>query len=389
LFIRSLTIGALILTSVVGCGGADQAEETTPSTGGAGGAVTPGAGSASAQNGGASVGAGGATEAGGSAVGAGGVVTGAGGSVAAGGTVATGGAAGAGGMPADAQSITLTMDSFSVPPGGEFYKCQDFPNTFGKNIAILESKSQMTPGSHHLFVFRLSSDGFYGGASNLGPNNTKGPLVDCPSGGTEFHPYVHAAQTPIQDNTFPAGVGEAFNTGETIRVMVHYLNTGSDMIMANTNVTLTYVPATEVQQLAASIFLNSVGIKVPVGKTTQSYSFALPMDIQLIGASGHMHRRGVHFVGTAVKMDGTKQMLYQTDTWDEPMAAAFNPAIKLANGTTVQWACSYNNDTGRSLSFGESASTNEMCIFTGTFYPAPNGDGLYDQDLGRGTSTQN
>jgi hypothetical protein len=239
-----------------------------------------------------------------------------------------------------------------------------------------------------MFVFRLSTGGFYGGTPNLGAGNTKGPLVDCPSGGTEFHPFVHAAQTPTQEFTYPAGLGQAFNTDETPRVMVHYLNTTSDPIQANLTVTMQYVPATQVQNLAASVFLNAVGIKVPPGTSTQTFSYQLPMDVNLLAASGHMHRRGTHFTGAAIGADGKTTQLYATDDWSEPTPAAFNPAIALANGATVKWACTYNNDTGKTLKFGESANTNEMCIFTGTYYPAPGGGGIYDQDLTAGTSSK-
>src|SRR4051794_7495019 len=157
--------GALVI-SLAGCGGKEGAEsEAVPSTGGAG--DSPASGGTASGSGGAPARSG---------------APGSGGTVATGGAApATGGAAMApGGAPSDGD-VSFVMDSFSVPPGGEYYKCQDFPNTFGRDIAILESHSSMTVGSHHLFVFRLTPDGFYGAPSNLGPNNTKGPLVDCPS----------------------------------------------------------------------------------------------------------------------------------------------------------------------------------------------------------------
>jgi hypothetical protein len=375
---------------MVACGGSDSGVEAS-GTGG----TTPGAGGAVSTSGGA-IGAGGAVGSG-----AGGVIA-AGGAIGAGGAAVIGGAPGAGGATGSAgagaggapvtmtvpQDATFQMDGFSVPPGGEFYKCQDFPNPFSGNIAILESKSVMTMGSHHMFVFRLTTDGFYGGTPNLGAGNTKGPLVDCPSGGTEFHPFVHAAQSPEQEFTYPDGLGQAFNSNETPRVMVHYLNTTTDPIQASLVVTMKYVAADQVKNLAASVFLNSVGVKVPPGTSTQSFTYKLPQDVNLLAASGHMHRRGTHFSGTAVGADGKTTQLYQTDDWNEPMPAAFDPAIALANGTTIKWACSYNNDTGKTLKFGESANTNEMCIFTGTYYPAPGGGGIYDQDLTAGTSSK-
>jgi hypothetical protein len=360
-FIRSTTVGAICL-SLSACGGSHDAAAD-----GAGGENASTGGSIGESGGAAS--ASGASSAGGAS---------AGGAIGAGGSTST--------TTEASQQIMFQMDGFQVPPGGEYYKCQDFPNTFGGNIAIVQSKSVMTVGSHHLFVFRLSEGGFYGGTPNLGPGNSKGPVVDCPSGGVEFHPYVHTAQSPEEVVTYPAGIGQAFNSDETVRVMVHYLNTTSDPIDASVTITLNYVSADQVTNLAASMFLNALGVKVPPGTSTQGFSYQVGTDMNLLTAAGHMHRRGTHFAGTAMFPDGTTKTLYTTDTWDEPVAAAFAPAVALPSGTSIDWACTYANDTGTTLRFGESANTNEMCIFTGTFYPAPGGAGIYDQDFSAGTT---
>ncbi len=283
------------------------------------------------------------------------------------------------------QRISFELEPFDIPAGGEYYKCQDYPNPFGEDIAILQSLSVMTYGSHHMFVFRLSNDGFFGGTPNLGPGNTKGPLFDCPSGGAEFHPFVHAAQTPVQEFVYPKGMGQAFKSDETVRLMVHYLNTSTGVLHAKLNVTMDYVGANQVQTLAASIFLNSLGVTVPPGTSTQGFSFQLPQAVNLLGASGHMHRRGTHFEATAVAGDGSKTELYQTNTWDEPTAAAFSPAMPIESNTTIHWACTYTNTGAQTFVFGQSANSNEMCIFTGTYYPSADGNGLYDNDIAPGT----
>ena len=54
-----------------------------------------------------------------------------------------------------AQSYEISMDPIEVPPGSELYKCQDFVNPFGKDVAIIASKSVMSPGSHHFAAFRM------------------------------------------------------------------------------------------------------------------------------------------------------------------------------------------------------------------------------------------
>ena len=55
-------------------------------------------------------------------------------------------------------SVPLTMNGFSVPAGGEVYKCQVFANPFsGTNTDILKVHSVISAGSHRFVVFSISS----------------------------------------------------------------------------------------------------------------------------------------------------------------------------------------------------------------------------------------
>jgi hypothetical protein len=229
----------------------------------------------------------------------------------------------------------------------------------------------MANGSHHMFAFRI------GAADN--PNLSdggKGALGDCPNGGNEFHPYVHDAQIPVRTITYPAGVGRSLKGSETLRMMVHFLNTTNDSIEPSVSVTLDYVDASKIDVLAAEYFLDAVGIKVPPGKSTQAYSFAMPSTVKLLSAVSHMHRHATHFEATLALADGASTMLYSTDQWAEPQPLDFAQPKPVEAGDVVHFACSYVNDTGDTLKFGESALTNEMCIFQGTFFPAEDGNGI-------------
>src|SRR4051794_10618036 len=59
---------------------------------------------------------------------------------------------GAGGGAGD--TVTLTMSTFTVPPGAEVYYCQNFANPFGGvDTDVSAFESHMTSGSHHLLLF--------------------------------------------------------------------------------------------------------------------------------------------------------------------------------------------------------------------------------------------
>lgn len=261
------------------------------------------------------------------------------------------------GVSSAIQTLTLETEHVMVTPGSEVYKCQDFANPFGKDVAITQTFSQMTPGSHHFFAFVMGKD-----------EVTLDHFTDCPQGGLEYHDFIHMAQVPAQLFPYPTGVGRYYPSSKGFRLNVHVINTTQEPIDAFVSFKMTYVDPSLIQQRAATMFLNDIGLSVPPGKSTTQASYKVPYDIFLMGAGGHMHRRGVHFA--AQTSDGT--MLYETTDWAEPTPRQFDPPLAIKGGTVIKWSCDYQNDTDQTFAFGESAAINEMCIFPGTFY---GGDG--------------
>jgi hypothetical protein len=278
------------------------------------------------------------------AAGAAGEMNGTGGS-----TGETGGATGV--LPL---AVTLTTAPRQVAPGAEIYACQDFKNPFGRDVAITESESTMTAGSHHMFAFELPEVGL----------SLYDALRDCPQGGIEFHEYVHTSQIPNDRVVYPDGVGRLFVGAAGFRIMIHLLNTGAEPMGASVKFGMNYVEPNAVPYKAASMFLNNLGLKVPVGKSTQTGTFVLPSDVMMLRASSHMHRHGSHFVATT----GAGTMLYESSVWEEPVPRVFNPPLAVHAGDKITWSCDFENDTGTTLGFGESAAKNEMCIFSASFY---------------------
>jgi hypothetical protein len=258
-----------------------------------------------------------------------------------------------GGVTTTSDSVTLTMGPFDVPAGQEVFICQDFANPFGgADQDIIKYEEHMTAGSHHMFLF------FMGGATN-------GNMMNCPSGGFEFHPYPLTAGTPDYVQTYPDGVGSMVPANMGFRVNAHYVNPSASAIKGTVTVTLHKAPAGSVQQHAGVVFMNQVALTVPPGVSTQTRTCTLPAGLNIMQTASHMHQRATNFVATT--QDGT--MLYQTDQWADPKPRLFTPPMALSKSTDVTWSCTYNNDTGQTLTFGEFASTNVMCIFEAQYYP--------------------
>jgi hypothetical protein len=99
------------------------------------------------------------------------------------------------------------------------------------------------------------------------------------------------------------------------------------------------------------------------------YSCLLPQDMSVIKTASHMHKHGAKFVSTVAGAP-----FYETDSWDHPAPAIFDPPRKLNGGDLLKFTCTFVNNSPNTLTFGESAETNEMCILVASFFPAPEGD---------------
>jgi hypothetical protein len=94
----------------------------------------------------------------------------------------------------------------------------------------------------------------------------------------------------------------------------------------------------------------------------------LPWDAKILQTSGHMHRHGTSFVATS----GTRT-LFSSTMWSDVPAQLFDPPVELSAGDEVTFTCTYDNPDATPLVYGESAQSDEMCIFSAQFYPAPLG----------------
>jgi hypothetical protein len=271
-------------------------------------------------------------------------------------------------LPADTKEYVFAMDPVDVPVGAELYKCQDFPNPFGKDIAILETESVISAGSHHMFAFRIPAS-----TAMLAADGSKGPVFDCPMGGLEFHPYFHLTQVAHDVTSYPPGVGRSLAATDVIRLNMHYLNTTDSAEQSNAEVTVRYTDASAVEQLAAEIFIYGGSLQVPVGQSTQMFSYTLPMDLKLLQVTGHMHQRGTHYEAWAGGDGSADRPIYSAGDWDSATSESFKPGFEMKAGDTLNYACTFQNDTGNMLSAGESALTNEMCNFFGVYYPSASG----------------
>lgn len=253
------------------------------------------------------------------------------------------------------QTVTIEMEAFDVPPGGEVYKCQNFANPFGGDAEVSAFESHMTGGSHHLLMFYED-------------DAADGPLEDC--SGLEFGPTPYSTQLPDDSVVFPTGVAAAIPATKGIRLQSHYLNTSSETITAHVKMVYQLAAPGTVKDHAGVLFIVQPFIIVQPNSTKEvKYDCNVPQDMSVIKTASHMHKHGTKFTSTVAG-----EVFYETDSWDHPVPALFDPPMKLNAGDPLHFGCTFVNNSPNTLTFGESAESNEMCILVASFFPAPADD---------------
>jgi hypothetical protein len=254
--------------------------------------------------------------------------------------------------PDIAYSVTLTSDSFTVAPNSESFTCQSFANPFqGQQVDIKTWQDDMTPGSHHMFVF-------------YSPNATDGAMYSC--SGLQSGPFTFVAQGPHVVQTYPHGIGATIPSSMGFLLNIHYINASAMALTAQVKVTMYVYKSGIVTSHAGMIFDNNINVNVPSDGKQHVYtaSCTLPQDVYVLASNSHMHSEATNFVATA-----GSNALYQTTQWSDPPEGIFSPPLHLSAGTQITWSCTYVNTTGATLTFGETASKNVMCISQSMFYP--------------------
>jgi hypothetical protein len=277
----------------------------------------------------------------------------------------------AGGDDAGSTNPNLTTVSFqmeeTVPGGGEEFKCK-YVQLPSVPAWMVTSKHNYTPGSHHMLLYTTALTSIPAGGDQLADcyEGTGNNIMANATG------ILYGGQTPTGEEDLPAGIGLPTKANEVLIFQTHYLNASASDIDATVNVSLTLdTNAADIQTQAGIIFFYDPFIDVPPGATAKaSMRCQIPSDITLLYGSSHYHSRGVGYgayIDPAVDQLGATAF-YTSTSWSSPDNATLNMPIK--GGSRLRFECDYDNSAGTAEYFsGQSAQTNEMCMFIGTYYP--------------------
>jgi hypothetical protein len=267
------------------------------------------------------------------------------------------------------RGFQVVSKEIDILPGQEITYCYYFrtPNT--EPMAIKKWKSVMTPGSHHMIMFTT--------ATELMPEGTVS-AANCGFGGggsvNNTPVWTFAAQIPEFELELPTNDGNGKPLAQDIApntpafFQMHYLNTTDATIKVHVTLDAEALPVgVDYTKTAAYVTYND-DLEIPgmTNNVVQSKTCNVPANVKFWSMSTHSHKQAVR---TEVMSGNT--VAFESTDWEHPGAQNWmsNPFFSFANNQ-LTFSCTYNNPTSRTITAGDSAATDEMCMATGYYFPA-------------------
>lgn len=265
--------------------------------------------------------------------------------------------------PEDTLAFKVVSADVTIMPGEETTKCFYFhtPNT--EILHVHKWVSSMTPGSHHMIYF-----------SQLGGTQPPdGTVDDCDAAGQPLP--VYAAQTAENAVDFPTDdvgvqLAQVVVPNAAGYFQMHYVNAGDTPL--NAHVTLEAYALPVEQTFTRTDLFGTYNADIAIPPHATNFKVSATCDVvpgaKFWSMSTHAHKQAA---ATEVR-EGT-QMLFQSKDWEHPGSTEWRAPDFFEFKSQMTWECTYDNtgtNADRTITDGQSARTNEMCMATGYYFPA-------------------
>jgi hypothetical protein len=279
-------------------------------------------------------------------------------------------AAGSGAMPAAMMPPALAGVSdwqpllegmWELPAGEERYVC--VRKTLTEDVYIKEFQPIAPLGTHHTLL-----------SVNEQPSGADGVAV-C---GSSANGHVTLLGSGVGENysagPLPDGVAYKVAKGSQLNLNLHLFNVSDKPLTGLSGTRVRTTTADRVEDFAETILAGPIQLSIPAGKSTTKGQCTIKSNTTVVAVAPHMHQLGVHLKAVVNRAGGEPVMLIDEayDFEDQRQKATGQLALEMGDVVSVE--CTYQNDTGRTVAFGES-SLDEMCFIGLYRYPIA-GEGL-------------
>jgi hypothetical protein len=238
---------------------------------------------------------------------------------------------------------------------------------------------RFTPGSHHFLLWLTSYTSIPTKDTHGNTVNTaNGNVFECsngPNADWNATNFVGGSQSPDGSeviSNMPPGVALKVPAGAVLMLDLHVLNATGATLNPDARINLYTVDASTVTTEAGIYFFYNPFIEVPPHASAAArMSCPVTSNITLINGQSHMHARGLGGVANLVDTatDTMIKQIYVSHDWvNVPVTPYSSPALTLTKGQSIDYQCNYMSQEDTTVYQGLK-TTDEMCVFTGAYYP--------------------
>jgi hypothetical protein len=208
----------------------------------------------------------------------------------------------------------------------------------------------------------------------LGTHHTTLSLRDDPDGtatcaGSNLGPdIVYAAGVGSGELKLPDGVALKLKKGQALFLGLHIYNATTGPLTGLSGLDILKVPAADVKHEADMLISGPLGFSLSAGKSTINHTCGIKQEQTAFAIFPHMHQLGRH-LKTTLTAGGVDTVIHDAEyKFEEQYQLPITP-VTLRDGDSIKTECTYQNDTGKPVGFGESSDT-EMCFSILFRYPS-------------------
>ena len=158
------------------------------------------------------------------------------------------------------------------------------------------------------------------------------------------------------------------DAGDQVTMNLHLFNVSEETLSGRSGMWVKTVAESEVEFEAETVLAGPLMLNIPIGCSTQSGGCTIRAASTIYGRGPHMHQTGAH-LRVSVETAGGEITLHDEDYDFEHKVFHRIEPVELAMGDRVNIECTYENDTDRTLHWGDS-SLDEMSFAGLGLYPA-------------------
>lgn len=254
------------------------------------------------------------------------------------------------GAPAAEQWSPLLSGEWSLEGGKEDPKwCKKL--VLSEDIYVSAMRPIHPPGTHHTTLALVEDDG------------------NATCAGATFGPgLIYAAGVGTAELRMPKGVAMKLPAGKALLLGLHIYNTTPNLLAGRSAIEIVRLKPEDVKMEADMLLSGPASLSIPPqARTTISHTCQVVTEQNVFNLFPHMHQMGKH-LKTTLTIGGQPTVIHDGDyEFEEQVQLPVGPYL-LHAGDAITTECTYQNDSNKTVGFGESSDT-EMCFSILFRYP--------------------